>query len=64
MRSIGRRNIKEVNGLIADAKQQRLTGIQEILDYVYTYLPESVLDTWEGAYTEVENLVINAVVRE
>ena len=61
MRSIGARNIAIVKKL---TKRLSVTnvGVKSITSEVISALPEEMFDTWEGAYSQIENIIHDTVM--
>jgi len=56
-RTIGNKNIGLVKKIVRENKYKGIKGINELIDIVMATIPSSVLDIWEGAYTEIERIV-------
>jgi len=56
-RTIGKRNKDMVRKMVMAELNAGRTGLLEIEDRVMAALPVAVLDTWEGAHSEVIRMV-------
>lgn len=61
MRTIGKKNLKEVRKLTEKALDNDLTGVQ-LRDFVMAELDEEVFDLWEGAYNEIEQTILDEIL--
>ncbi len=62
MRSIGKSNINKIRKHIILANAIGLSGIYEITEFVKSRLPQTVFDTWEGAYSEIERICHDIII--
>lgn len=60
-RTIGAKAKARVEALVREA---RALGIHDgIQEYVFNHLPSDTLDKWEGAYSEVERIVSDTLIK-
>ncbi len=56
-RTIGVKYKNLVKRLVVEARSKEIYGNHAIFEYVQDKLPIEIWDTWEMAYSEVDNLV-------
>ncbi len=61
MRTIGRKNRNFVRRLTQEEQRRGEVGVHNITERVIDKLPVSLWDTWEGADSEIRNLIWDAV---
>lgn len=67
-RTIGIRNKNIIKRTVEDLIKKRTTAWGEITSFpkdqeVIDLLPDEMFDTWEGAYSEIKNVIHDSVMR-
>ena len=65
MRTIGKKWKNKIRKIVKNIQKSTcLTGYQEIIGAVIKELPEEIFDTWESAYSEIENYIREVINNE
>lgn len=63
MRSIGSRKIKMIKALVAAVmNRETYVSIYDITEVVERQIPLEVYDIWEGAHSEIQNIIQDEVM--
>ena len=64
MRSIGKRNINFIKNLVRKEKSDPNWSRADIEENVMSAIPDEMFDLWEGAYTEIQRIIIDAIMEQ